>query len=73
MDFLKEQLIDLKDELLNWESTTDENVSFLAPTTESFEVGGTPLHDPERTRSRGMPRRNRRMSAYEVAQRATTR
>ncbi|KAL8464344.1 hypothetical protein ACS0TY_034027 [Phlomoides rotata] len=59
MDQLKDKLIELKNEFLssNNASVEDQDTSVSEP-TDTFEVEGTPIRDPQTTRRKGRPRNN---------------
>ncbi|KAL8496776.1 hypothetical protein ACS0TY_020451 [Phlomoides rotata] len=70
MDKLKDKLIELKNEFLssNNAGVHDQPTSVPEP-TYTFEVGGTPILDPQTTRRKGRPRSNRFMPRSEINQR----
>ncbi|KAL8556753.1 hypothetical protein ACS0TY_004279 [Phlomoides rotata] len=70
MDKLKDKLIELKNEFLssNNAGVDDQHISVPKP-TDTFEVGGTPIRDPQTTRRKGRPRSNRLMPQFEINQR----
>ncbi|KAL8547143.1 hypothetical protein ACS0TY_006744 [Phlomoides rotata] len=70
MDKLKDNLIELKNEFLssNTAGVEDQHTSVPEP-IDTFEVGGTPIHDPQTTRRKERPRSNRLMPQYEINQR----
>ncbi|KAL8462471.1 hypothetical protein ACS0TY_033484 [Phlomoides rotata] len=67
MDKLKDKLIELKNEFLssNTAGVEDQHRSVSEP-TDTFEVGGTPIRDPQITRRKGRPRSNRLMPQSEI-------
>ncbi|KAL8520849.1 hypothetical protein ACS0TY_011412 [Phlomoides rotata] len=65
MEYIKEMCIDMKNELINWNSrstTTDADPSVWA----SQSLGGTPVSDPNVAVPRGRPRMQRCVSASEA-------
>ncbi|KAL8553434.1 hypothetical protein ACS0TY_001927 [Phlomoides rotata] len=65
MEYIKEMCIDMKNELINWNSgSTTTNVDHSVRTSQS--LGGTPVLDPNVAVPRGRPRTTRFMSASEA-------
>ncbi|KAL8507016.1 hypothetical protein ACS0TY_017775 [Phlomoides rotata] len=65
MDYIKERCIDMKNELINWNSgstTTDADPSVRT----SQSLGGTPVLDPNVAVPRGRPRTQHFVSASEA-------
>ncbi|KAL8534438.1 hypothetical protein ACS0TY_010449 [Phlomoides rotata] len=65
MEYIKEMCIDMKNELINWNSgSTTTNADPSVRTSQS--LGGTPVLDPNVAVPRGRPRTTRFMFASEA-------
>ncbi|KAL8482876.1 hypothetical protein ACS0TY_025784 [Phlomoides rotata] len=67
MDKLKDKLIELKNEFLSSNNAgVHDQPTIVSEPTDTFEVGGTPILDPQTTRRKGRPRSNRFMPRSEI-------